>query len=103
MESLKEKIGKILEDSKGTDWGYNGEDEVQYDTFDDFGATEKLTALFNSEFEELLSSHSELFRRLSQMTNGYGSQGMMTKAVDKARQLNEKYSNISDNDKLTQS
>ena len=54
--------------------------------------------------EELKLSHSELYRRLNQANNVYKiDTPSIKKALEIAEKLNQKYSTISDNDKLLQS
>jgi len=39
-EKFKEEILQAVKSGQGTDWGFNGEDEFQYDTFDPEWATD---------------------------------------------------------------
>lgn len=52
-KELKEKIRKILEDSREIDWVYNGEDEVGVELFNTYAATRDLYNLFVEEMAKL--------------------------------------------------
>jgi len=41
-DNFKELLRKAIESAKGTDWGWDGEDEVPYDTFDVDSAVENI-------------------------------------------------------------
>jgi hypothetical protein len=51
--STKEEISKIIKESKGTDYGFDGDEEYPYDTFDDDYCKEELNKLFSVKLKEV--------------------------------------------------
>ncbi len=49
----RDQIKAALEQGKGTDWGYNGEEEYEFDTFD----SERSTDLVVKKLKEILQRH----------------------------------------------
>lgn len=47
---FQEEIKSVIESCKGTDWGYNGEDEFEYDIFYEDEAVEKIINLLKKHF-----------------------------------------------------
>jgi hypothetical protein len=69
--STKEEISKIIKESKGTDYGFDGDEEYPYDTFDDDYCKEELNKLFSVKLKEVAIAFANYKRNYRYLKSSY--------------------------------